>query len=130
MGRSATGKGRARTPMPRVTKTCRFPSYLIRDSSLARVSAKEQQELAMCWCWDRVSGSVIVSDTRTEGSKGLGVGSVLLKSDSDQCYPVITKKVTGRDASSVLPGTFLSIKPSKPALPSSPVCRLGWDAVN
>ena len=41
--------------------------------AIARVSAKEQQELAMCWCWDRVSkmyGSAIVIDTRTKGSKG------------------------------------------------------------
>ena len=43
--------------------------------AIVRVSAKEQQELAMCWRWDRVSktyGSAIVTDTRTKGSKGLG----------------------------------------------------------
>ena len=46
--------------------------------AIARVSAKEQQELAMCWRWGRVSrtyGSAIVIDTRTKGSKGFGHGS-------------------------------------------------------
>ena len=46
--------------------------------AIARVTAKERQEPAMCWRWDRVSkahGSAIVIDTRTEGSKGFGHGS-------------------------------------------------------
>ena len=46
--------------------------------AIARVSAKEQQELAMCRRWDRVSktyDSATVLDARTEGSKGFGHGS-------------------------------------------------------
>ena len=47
--------------------------------AIAHVSAKEQQELAMCWRWDHISkthGSVIGS--RTEGSKGFGHGSSVM----------------------------------------------------
>ena len=55
------------------------PAVFIHISlAIAPVSAKEQQELAMCCRWDHVSkrfGSAIVIDTRTEGSKGFGHGS-------------------------------------------------------
>ena len=71
------GKVRASLKTARVSRTCGFHPYLIRD---ARVSAKEQRELAICWCWDRVSktcGAAIV-DARTKGSKGLGHSSFVV----------------------------------------------------
>ena len=70
--------GKAR-PSVKVVRASVEPGVFIHISfAIARVSAKEQQELAMCWRWDRVSkmyGSAIVIDTRTEGSKGFGHGS-------------------------------------------------------
>ena len=66
----------------RASKSCAHVSktgvFIHISLAIARVSAKEQQELAMCWRWGRVSktyGSAIVIDTRTEGSKGFGHGS-------------------------------------------------------
>ena len=77
MGRTAAGKARASVKTMRASvKTAAFTH---RSFAIVRVSAKEQQELAMCWRWDRVSrtnGSAKVIDTRTEGSKGLGHSSV------------------------------------------------------
>ena len=61
------GKARASVKAVRVSVK---PAVLIHISFMAaRVSAKEQQERAMCWGRDRASrmySSAIVSDTRTE----------------------------------------------------------------
>ena len=58
--------------------------------AIARVSAKEQQELAMCWRWDRVSktyGSAIAIGTRTDGSRGFGsVVQTLSMQDTSLVY--------------------------------------------
>ena len=76
MGRTAAGKALASAKT--VCASVKTAVFTHRSFARIRVSAKEQQELAMCWRWDRVSkmhGSAIVIDTRTEGSKGLGHSS-------------------------------------------------------
>ena len=79
MRRTAAGKARASVKTVRASvKTAVFTH---RSFAIVRVSAEAPQELAMCWRWDRVSkthGSVIVIDTTTEGSKGLGHSSNVL----------------------------------------------------
>ena len=71
--------------------------------AIARVSAKEQQEPAMCSRWDRVNktyGSAIVIDMRTEGSKGFGHGSNGFKGEVNRATirPRKSVLVTGRRA--------------------------------
>ena len=71
--------GKARASVKVVRASVKPGVFTHISFAIARVSAKEQQELAMCWRWDRVSkthGSAIVIDTRTEGSKGFGHGSI------------------------------------------------------
>ena len=78
MGRTAAGKARA--SVKTVRASVKTPVFTHRSFAIVRVSAKEQQELAMCWRWDRISkthGSAIVIDTRTKGSKGLGHSSAV-----------------------------------------------------
>ena len=71
MGQSVASN--ASTSVKTVRASEQRPVFFHIPFAIARVSANEQQKLAMCWRWDRVSDmyrSAILIDTRTEGSKG------------------------------------------------------------
>ena len=58
-----------RTSVKTVRESVKPAVFINISFAIARVSAKGQEELAMCWRWDLVSktyGSAIVMDARTE----------------------------------------------------------------
>ena len=61
MGRTAARKARA--SVKTACASVNSAVFTVRSFAIVRVSAKEQQEFAMCWRWDRVGkthGSAIV----------------------------------------------------------------------
>ena len=80
--------GKARASVKTLHESVKPAVFTHISFAIPRVSAKEQQELAMCWRWDRVSktfGFAKVADTRSEGSKGVGHGSNPLASPAQGC---------------------------------------------